>query len=193
MQNPPPPPPPSGDYPPPPPPGNVPPPPPPSGGYPAPPPPPAPMAGYQPAYPAPVAYASQTSYGGFWIRLVAYIIDAIILGIIGAIFAIPFAVNYTDLNSPGYRASQGIDLILSAIYFTGLWTYMGASLGQRIFGMRVVDANTGQPITFGKALVRWLGLILSFFVCFIGVIWVAFDGRKQGWMDKIANTVVLRG
>jgi len=29
-------------------------------------------------------------------------------------------------------------------------------------------------------------------VCFIGVIWVAFDSRKQGWMDKIAGTVVLR-
>jgi uncharacterized RDD family membrane protein YckC len=151
------------------------------------------MAGYQPGYPAPVAYASQTSYGGFWIRVAAYIIDAIILGIIGAIFSIPLAVDYTDMNSSGYRASQGISLLLSAIYFTGLWSYMGASLGQRIFGMRVVDANTGQPITLGKALLRWIGLVLSFAVCLIGVIWVAFDGRKQGWMDKIAGTVVLRG
>jgi uncharacterized RDD family membrane protein YckC len=69
---------------------------------------------------------------------------------------------------------------------------MGGSLGQRLLGMRVVDATTGQPIGFGKAAVRWLGLILSFVVCFIGVIWVAFDGRKQGWMDKIAGTVVVR-
>jgi uncharacterized RDD family membrane protein YckC len=151
------------------------------------------MSSYQPGYAAPVAYTSQASYGGFWIRVVAYIIDAIILGIIGAIFAIPFAVNYTDMNSSGYRASQGIDLILSAIYFTALWSYMGASLGQRIFGMRVVDATTGRPIGVGKALLRWLGLVLSFAVCFIGVIWAAFDGRKQGWMDKIAGTVVLRG
>jgi uncharacterized RDD family membrane protein YckC len=69
---------------------------------------------------------------------------------------------------------------------------MGASLGQRLLGMRVVDATTGQPIGFGKAALRWLGLIISFFVCFIGVIWVAFDARKQGWMDKIAGTVVVR-
>jgi uncharacterized RDD family membrane protein YckC len=82
--------------------------------------------------------------------------------------------------------------VLSLVYFVGLWTYMGGSIGQRILGMRVVDAATGQPIGLGKAVVRWLGLLLSFFVCFIGVIWVAFDPRKQGWMDKIAGTVVVR-
>ena len=81
--------------------------------------------------------------------------------------------------------------MLSFVYFTLLWSYMGASLGQRLLGLRVVDATTGQPITFGKAALRWLGLIISFFVCAIGVIWVAFDGRKQGWMDQVAATVCL--
>jgi uncharacterized RDD family membrane protein YckC len=146
--------------------------------------------GYQPA---PMAYSTPSSYGGFWIRAVAYIIDAIILGIIGGILSIPLAVNYSDPSSASYRTSNAIDLVLSAIYFVGLWTYMGSSLGQRIFRMRVVDATTGQRITLGKAVVRWLGLLLSFFVCFIGVIWVAFDARKQGWMDKIAGTVVVQG
>lgn len=166
-----------------------PPPPPPPPGYSAPPPPPQMPGGYQPAamaYSAPAA-----AYGGFWIRAVAYIIDAIILGIIGAILSVPLAVNYSDMNSASVRASNGIDLVLSAIYFILLWTYMGASLGQRVFGLRVVDATTGQPIALGKAALRWLGLILSFAVCLIGVIWVAFDARKQGWMDKIAGTVVL--
>lgn len=166
-----------------------PPPPPPPPGYSAPPPPPQMPGGYQQA---PMAYsAPASSYGGFWIRAVAYIIDAIILGIIGAILSIPLAVNYSDMNSASVRASNGIDLVLSAVYFILLWTYMGASLGQRIFGLQVADATTGQPIPLGKAALRWLGLLLSFFVCFIGVIWVAFDGRKQGWMDKIAGTVVL--
>jgi len=38
---------------------------------------------------------------------------------------------------------------------------MGATLGQRIFKLRVVDANTGQPISLGKALLRWVGLLIS--------------------------------
>ena len=153
-------------------------------------PPPQMPSGYQP-----MAVASPGSYGGFWIRVVAYIIDAIILGIIGGILSVPLGVNYSDVNSlssAGSRTSNGIDLVLSLVYFVGLWTYMGGTIGQRILGMRVVDATSGQPIGLGKAVIRWLGLLLSFFVCAIGVIWVAFDGRKQGWMDKIAGTVVVR-
>ena len=136
---------------------------------------------------------SPASYGGFWIRVVAYIIDGIILGISGGILSLPLGVNYSDPNSASYHASNGIDLILSGAYFSVLWAYWGASLGQRLFRLRVVDANTGQPIGLGRAILRFLGLILSFFVCLIGVIWVAFDSRKQGWADKIAGTVVVRG
>jgi uncharacterized RDD family membrane protein YckC len=177
MQNPPPPPPPSG------PPPMIPPPPPP-GGY-APPPPP-PMGGYMPAA-APVA-----AYGGFWIRVVAYIIDAIIVGVVGGVIDGIFRINPAS-TSGGSGGAGLVSLLISAAYFAGLWTYMGATVGQRIFKLRVVDANTGQPIGIGKALLRWVGLFVSFLVCFVGVIWVAFDARKQGWMDKIAGTLVLQG
>jgi uncharacterized RDD family membrane protein YckC len=176
MQNPPPPPPPPGDYPPPPPPAMQ------------PPMPPMPY-GAQP----PMAYAAQARYGGFWIRVVAYIIDAILLGIVGAIVSVIFQANPNHPQSPGYSIAQTVNFLIGAAYFIGLWTYWGSSVGQRILKLRVVDASTQQPIGIGKAILRYIGLIVSFIVCFIGVIWVAFDGRKQGWMDKIAGTVVLQG
>lgn len=162
-----------------------PPPPPPPGGM-APPPPPM---GYMPA----PAYAAAASYGGFWIRAVAYIIDGILLGIVGRIVDLIFQVNPQDTTSGAYGIASAVQIVIYFAYFAGLWTYQGASLGQRIFKLRVVDANTGQPITIGKALLRVLGLVVSFLVCFIGVIWVAFDARKQGWADKIAGTLVLQG
>jgi uncharacterized RDD family membrane protein YckC len=180
MQNPPPPPPPSG-----PPPMSPPPPPPPSGGYM--PPPPQPMGGYMPSA------APAGNYGGFWIRVVAYIIDIIILAVIGRVIDAVFQVNPTDTTSGAYGLASFINLVIDIAYFAGQWTYFGATLGQRVFKLRVVDANTGQPIGLGKALLRWVGLIVSFLVCFVGVIWVAFDGRKQGWMDKIAGTLVVQG
>jgi len=142
-----------------------------------------------------MGFTTQVNYGGFWIRVVAYIIDAILLGIIGVVIIAAFGVDVTDPNltqNGRYQGAQVFDLVVSFVYFAGLWTVMGGSLGQRIFGMRIVDANSGAPIGFGKAALRWLGLVISFFVCFIGVIWVAFDSRKQGWMDKIAGTVVVR-
>jgi uncharacterized RDD family membrane protein YckC len=152
-------------------------------------PPPPPMP------PSPMGFTTQVRYGGFWIRVVAYIIDGILLAIVGAIVAAALGVNFSDPNltqNGRYQGAQIFDLLLSFFYFAGLWTVMGGSLGQRVLGMRVVDANSGARIGFGKAALRWLGLIISFAVCFIGVIWVAFDARKQGWMDKIGGTVVVR-
>lgn len=195
MQNPPPPPPPppAGGYPPPPPPppqgGGYPPPPPASGGYP-----PAP---YQPpmggGYAPMQGYAPAATYGGFWIRVVAYIIDGIILGVIGGVLYAVFRANPNDPSSPGYYPVQGLNLLIDIGYFSYMWSYQGATLGQRIFRLRVVDANTGQRISFGKALLRWLGIVIASAVCLVGLIWVAFDSRKQGWADKIAGTYVLQG
>ena len=174
--------------PPPPPPGGMSPPPPPPGGM-MPPPPPPPMGGYQPQ----PGYAAAAAYGGFWIRVVAYIIDAIILGVVYGIIDAIFRVNPSNTTSGAYGAASGLNLVIGIAYFTYMWSQQGATLGQRIFRLRVVDANTGQQISVGKALLRWLGLFISFIVCFIGVIWVAFDSRKQGWADKIAGTFVLQG
>ncbi|MDQ2922839.1 MAG: RDD family protein [Candidatus Dormibacteraeota bacterium] len=144
------------------------------------------------AYP-PQAYAPQVRYGGFWIRVVAYIIDFIILGVVGGIVDVILHANPSDPNSSGYALANLINFVIDIAYFVGLWTYWGASVGQRIFKLRIVDANTQQPIGVGKAALRWLGLVVSFLVCFVGVIWVAFDARKQGWMDKIAGTLVVQG
>jgi uncharacterized RDD family membrane protein YckC len=158
-------------------------------------PPPPPTSQPPFAVPSPTGFVTQLNYGGFWIRVVAYIIDAIILILIGGVILNVMGVNVSDpnvLQSGRYQGAQGFNLAVSFIYFAGLWTIMGGSLGQRILGMRIVDANTGAPIGLGKAALRWLGLLISFVVCFIGVIWVAFDSRKQGWMDKIAGTVVVR-
>jgi uncharacterized RDD family membrane protein YckC len=141
----------------------------------------------------PVPYAPQANYGGFWIRVVAYIIDAILLGIVGVIVDAIFRVSPNDTSSPGYTLASLINFVIGMAYFVGFWSYWSATPGQRILKLRVVDANTLQPIGAGKAVLRYIGLIVSFLVCFVGVIWVAFDARKQGWMDKIAGTVVLQG
>jgi len=56
----------------------------------------------------------------------------------------------------------------------------------------VVDANTGGGISVGRALLRYIGILIGTWVLFIGLIWVAFDARKQGWHDKMASTFVVK-
>lgn len=82
--------------------------------------------------------------------------------------------------------------MLSLLYFSLFWSWLGGgqTVGMRFLGLRVVGTDS-QPIGYGTALIRWLGLVVSFSVFCLGVIWVAFDPKKQGWHDKLASTYVV--
>ena len=80
---------------------------------------------------------------------------------------------------------------LPVIYFIVAWA-IGGTIGQRVLGMRVVNASTGQPLGIGRALLRFVGYIIAEAVIFIGLIWIGIDSRKQGWHDKIAGSLVIR-
>lgn len=190
---------------------NPPPPPPPLGGPPSQYlPPPTPLAPPVAAYPAPW-YAAGKTYGGFWIRLVARLVDGIIisvpLGVLVSVFivlagGIASRANTTDQNA---QAAVGVGLVGAWLliatlftigtmaYFVYFWGTSGSTLGMRIFSLRIVDADTGAPIGIPRAIVRYLMSIVNSFACYIGWIWVAFDARKQGWHDKVANCVVIWG
>ena len=85
-----------------------------------------------------------------------------------------------------------VSFTISIGYFVYYWG-MGSTRGMRFFRLAVVDAQTGLPIGFGRAAMRYLGYVLSVIPCYIGLIWAAFDPKKQGWHDKIANSVVVQG
>ncbi len=147
------------------------------------------------------------AYGGFWIRFVAVIIDSFIVAIpilimaviLGVIVGLSAAGSSSSSSTTTTAASTGlasliqlISFVISVGYFVYFWG-KGQTIGMRLLHLRVADANTGAPIGYGRAALRYLGYIVSALVCYIGLIWAAFDARKQGWHDKIANTVVLLG
>jgi uncharacterized RDD family membrane protein YckC len=188
---------------------------PPQGGYPPPPPgnyPQQPGA-FPPQQPAPYqgGYAGGPTYAGFWIRFAARIVDTFIVGIPLVIVFFILASAAGGLaagTSNGSQSQQNaaaaafggifilfylIALVLSIAYWVYFWGTTGSTFGMRLFHLRVVDANTGGPIGIGRAIVRWLMTIVNSWACYIGWIWVAFDSRKQGWHDKVANSVVLQG
>ena len=85
-----------------------------------------------------------------------------------------------------------IGLAVELAYFVILWSKVGGTLGQRMLGLHVVDAATGRNIGIGRAIGRFVGYVIAGAALDIGLIWVAFDPRKQGWHDKIASTFVVR-
>ena len=150
------------------------------------------------------------TYGGFWIRFVARIVDTFIVGIplsvVGFILLLVVggAASATSSSSQSQQnaaaaAFGGVFILfylLAIAVGIGYWVYFwgttGSTLGMRLFRLRVVDAQTGAPIGIARAIVRWLMTLVNSWACYIGWIWVAFDARKQGWHDKVANSVVLQ-
>lgn len=80
--------------------------------------------------------------------------------------------------------------LLFAVYVISLWLLVDKTLGQALLGLRVLRVD-GRPLTFGPALRRVLGYYVSFFALFMGFLWILIDDRRQGWHDKIADTVVV--
>ena len=121
---------------------------------------------------------------GFWVRTGAYLIDAIILGVVSTVLGGLVGGN-------GTTTSSTINFVLGLVYFIYFWSEAGngQTLGMRALHLKVVKTD-GSPLALQNALIRYIGLIVSFVVILIGVIWVAFDANKQGWHDKIASTYV---
>jgi uncharacterized RDD family membrane protein YckC len=72
------------------------------------------------------------------------------------------------------------------------WLKRQATPGKMVVAARVVDAETGKTLTVGQAVGRYLGYIVATLPFGLGLLWVAFDRKKQGWHDKMAGTVVVR-
>jgi uncharacterized RDD family membrane protein YckC len=111
---------------------------------------------------------------GFWIRMAALLIDAIVVGIVLRI------VHWHHLI-----------LVVLAAYGAILWKARGATLGGIVCDLHVVRAD-GLPMDWTTAIVRALGCFLSLFVVGLGFVWIAFDENRQAWHDKFAGTVVVR-
>jgi uncharacterized RDD family membrane protein YckC len=85
-----------------------------------------------------------------------------------------------------------ISWVLPAVLVIWFWRARQATPGKMVFSARIVDATTGAPPSFGQSVGRYLGYFVSTIPFGLGLLWVAFDPRKQGWHDKLAGTVVVR-
>ena len=156
-----------------------------------------PPAGWDPPPDAPAGPAQGLRYAGFWVRFVAFILDAIVLGVITTALApLVSGGDVVTTTSGGVvtinYTANAIGLLIDLVYFVGFWTWRGQSPGMIPFNMRIVLAADGGKVDVVRSLLRYVGLIISIVILFLGVIWIAFDRRKQGWHDKIAGTVVVR-
>ena len=135
----------------------------------------------------PPALPDQPRYAGFWIRLLAYIIDAFILGVMT--FPLLQVLSMMGIGEHfGNVMSIAISWMYFAVFESSGWM---ASPGKKALGLIVTDEQ-GMRLSIGRATRRYFAKILSGLLLGLGFVMVAFTARKQGLHDKIFHTLVLK-
>jgi uncharacterized RDD family membrane protein YckC len=147
-------------------------------------------------------------YAGFWVRFFAFLIDTLILvgivwlynGIWGLVSGagffgeevvdplLPDAV--AGPNSSFWALSSVILFLIMVAYFICFWGWRGQTPGKMVMRISIVRFD-GARIGWAAAVMRFLGYIISVLLFLLGFFWVAFDRRRQGFHDKIADTFVI--
>jgi uncharacterized RDD family membrane protein YckC len=142
---------------------------------------------------SPINRTGELQYAGFWIRVAATLIDSLILGcVIGVAVGISFALAG---SADGAVGAVILIYLVAIVGGVGYYVVLESSAKQATFGKQAmgikVGKQDGERITAMNALGRTLGRWLSGAIFYIGYIMVAFDAKKQGLHDKLANTYVF--
>ncbi len=133
--------------------------------------------------PAPASFVSRAG---------SHLVDVI------AIPAVVFVASVGLVRTRHPLAAAGLFLLGSLLFAAFLiWNSgyrqgrTGQSLGRRAQGTRLVGATTGQPIGFGRAVVRLVAHLLDLLPFGVGYLWPLWDERRQTFADKVCGTLVV--
>ena len=138
-------------------------------------------------------------YAGFWIRVFANVLDALLLGAVN--MAVALAVEAWELGTlpssvgsvSGVHPGPAIFALVSpSIVIIGSWIALGASPGKLMLRLRIVDEPTGGSPTVWQCIGRFVMGVIGVVCVGIGYLWIVIDPRKQGWHDKLVRTLVIR-
>jgi uncharacterized RDD family membrane protein YckC len=152
--------------------------------------------------------------GGFFPRLIAIIIDTLILGVVTVPIVYLFLAQTTPtgqsnafldqlkgLSGSGsqYTPEQLTQLvqlivgiaILQLFYYVGTWSILGGSPGQLVMSLRIVDGSA-KTVGFGRALLRYIMKGFFGFLWPISALTVAFGKDKRAIHDFLAGTYVIQ-
>lgn len=135
-------------------------------------------------------------YAGFWIRSGAALLDTLLILLASTPLLIAiYGWAYLDDAEMGIVAGPA-DILISwvapAVAVVLFWLHKQATPGKMLVSVKVVDARTGDTLSVKQSIGRYLAYFVAIIPLGLGLLWVAFDARKQGWHDKLAGTVVVR-
>jgi len=138
---------------------------------------------------------TEVEYAGPGRRLAALLIDSILVAavITCALLAwMTIAGAAPDTTSRAVQRVAGGGLLLVLVLKVTLDAWLQGTPGLRLMDCRLVDARSGQGLGLGRSVKRTLGLIVSLLPGLLGLLWMFWNKRRQGWHDLLAGSVVIR-
>ncbi len=141
-------------------------------------------------------------YASFETRLVAFVLDAIVLfSVLALFFVVAFLQillrsDFGEVDPPDsafYLAAIILLVYFFAflpLYFVVLLAWRGQTVGKMAMDIKVVRSD-GRPVGLGTAILRLIGYMLSTVLLFVGFLMIAFDGQRRAFHDRLADTLVV--
>jgi uncharacterized RDD family membrane protein YckC len=130
-------------------------------------------------------------YAGFWLRLGAAVFDLLVIAVfIFALYSLVFTC-LAEITGRRIFIMAVVSALIKIAYFIGFWIWRGQTPGKMVAGIKIIRTDS-SPIEWTHAVLRYFGYIVCCLTLCIGFIWIAFDERKQGLHDKIADTYVVK-
>lgn len=144
-------------------------------------------------------------------RLVAFLIDNLIMQFVGSLLSLPFMCLFFV---PGIFSSSpkdemagvvvlffccigGLVIILSLAISYAYYIYYpvkrwgGATIGKRVMKLKVVKIDNSEVGQMDLFIREFIGKFFSGIIFYLGYIWILIDEKGQGWHDKLADTLVV--
>ena len=135
-------------------------------------------------------------YAGFWRRVAAFAIDAGLVFLVTGVaqlFTLALAMLPQALAADArihIQTDWATQLGVAAVTLVA-WVKFFGTPGKLLLDCYVVDAATGQRVTWRQAAMRYVGYLLALLPMGLGFLWVVFDKQKRGWHDRLARTLVI--
>ena len=143
----------------------------------------APAPGWE-QQPAQSTYSGRGSgpRAGWWRRFAGAFLDGILVSIVNVVVT--------------QVANSTVGCLAAIVVGNGYFEYFeggptGQTLGKKALGIRVIDANAGGSIGYGRALIRYFGRWISSIPLLLGYFWMLWDSERQCWHDKFATDYVV--
>ena len=136
--------------------------------------------------------SEEIKYVGFWSRTAAALIDSIWLyGLMYLFLYLIVGPKIFSLDSEYSVTRFTFEYLIPLVIVMIFWVTKSATPGKMLFNMKIVDADTLEKVSAPRLLLRYMAYFISMLPIFLGIMWVGWDKKKQGWHDKIAKTVVI--